>query len=249
MGPGSTRSLPLGGNFGVPADATAVVLNVTAVRSTSSGYLTVFPAGTARPFASSVNFTAGAVVANSVTVGLGAGGAVAIFNSAGITNVAVDVLGWYGPSAADGLALVSPTVRAVDTRSTASARIKPPGGAFGGAEVLSVKFAGNPALPEVPATATAVVLNVTVTRPTVNSHLTVWPSGGAKPGVSNINFDPGQTIANLVVATSVGDGGSVELRGGPRPHRRVDRCPRLLRHGRAGEVRCPPSRHPESPTR
>ncbi|MFT3792017.1 MAG: glycoside hydrolase family 44 protein [Rudaea sp.] len=56
----------------------------------------------------------------------------------------------------------------------------------------------------------AVVLNVTAVTPTAASHVTAWPTGSALPNASNLNFTPGETIANLVVA-KVGDGGSVSL--------------------------------------
>lgn len=40
----------------------------------------------------------------------------------------------------------------------------------------------------VPSTAKAVSLNVTITAATTSSFLTIWPSGGARPVVSTINF-------------------------------------------------------------
>ena len=45
----------------------------------------------------------------------------------------------------------------------------------------------------------AVILNVTVTGPTGLGYLSVY-GGTARPGVSNLNFVKGQTVANLVVA-------------------------------------------------
>jgi hypothetical protein len=58
--------------------------------------------------------------------------------------------------------------------------------------------------------AAAVVMNVTVTNPTVASHVTVWPTGAPKPTASNLNFVPGQTVPNLVTV-GVGSGGKVSL--------------------------------------
>ena len=52
----------------------AVVLNVTAVSPTSSGYLTVYPASSARPTTSSVNFSPGTIQASQVVVDVGSGG-------------------------------------------------------------------------------------------------------------------------------------------------------------------------------
>ena len=62
----------------------------------------------------------------------------------------------------------------------------------------------------VPAGATAVVLNVTVTDATAPSFLTVAPTGGVVPLASNLNFVAGQTVANLVTV-AVGAGGKVDL--------------------------------------
>jgi hypothetical protein len=49
----------------------------------------------------------------------------------------------------------------------------------------------------VPTTAAAVSINVTVTGATASSFLTVWPTGGARPNVSTINFTGAdQALAN-----------------------------------------------------
>ena len=56
----------------------------------------------------------------------------------------------------------------------------------------------------------AVVLNVTAVGPTKASHLTVWPSGTARPATSNLNFVPGQTVANRVMVP-VGANGKVSI--------------------------------------
>ena len=59
----------------------------------------------------------------------------------------------------------------------------------------------------VPATGVSgVVLNVTVTGTTASSYLTVHPSGVARPVVSNLNFVPGQTVANRVMVPVGADG-------------------------------------------
>ena len=45
---------------------------------------------------------------------------------------------------------------------------------------------------------TSVVVNVTVTGTTAQSHLTVFPGGEAEPTASNLNWVAGQTVPNLV---------------------------------------------------
>ena len=54
----------------------------------------------------------------------------------------------------------------------------------------------------------AVALNVTVTQPTANSYLTLYPAGSSVPVASNLNFSAGETVPNLVVV-GVGAGGRV----------------------------------------
>jgi hypothetical protein len=56
----------------------------------------------------------------------------------------------------------------------------------------------------------AVALNVTVTNPTGSSFLTVWPTGAVMPLAANLNFVPGQTVPNMVIA-KVGAGGSISM--------------------------------------
>ena len=80
----------------VPYGATAVVVNITAVNPSSTGYLTAFAAGQTVPFVSTVNFTAGETVANLATIALGDTGGgndgnLTVYNFTGSTDVVVDV--------------------------------------------------------------------------------------------------------------------------------------------------------------
>ena len=70
-GAGSVTELLVAGRGGVVGDASAVVLTVTVTEPGAAGFVSVFPCGGALPLASSVNFVAGATVANSVVVGCG----------------------------------------------------------------------------------------------------------------------------------------------------------------------------------
>src|SRR5262249_18935963 len=95
LGAGETRALQVVGQADTPAGAVAVALNVTVTEPTASSYLTVWPAGAAMPTASNVNVVAGQTVANMVTVGIGAGGQIDLYNFNGDAQVLVDVTGWY----------------------------------------------------------------------------------------------------------------------------------------------------------
>ena len=84
------------GNCTIPADATAVSLNVTAVNPTADSFLTVFPPDAPQPVASSLNFVGGQdPVPNAVTVDLSADGKVSFFNNGGTVDVVADVVGYY----------------------------------------------------------------------------------------------------------------------------------------------------------
>lgn len=95
IGEGDAIDLRVAGVGGVPADATAVVMNVTYTAATADSYLTVWPSGQPRPAASNLNTKAGSTAPNLVTVKLGVNGSVSIFNFAGSVHVIADVAGFY----------------------------------------------------------------------------------------------------------------------------------------------------------
>ncbi len=96
LGPGQVLTVPVAGQAGVPASgATAAVMNVTVTDTTTAGYLTVYPAGVPRPTASDINWVKGETVPNMAVPRLGSGGAIAVYNSYGHTDVVIDVVGWF----------------------------------------------------------------------------------------------------------------------------------------------------------
>ncbi len=96
LGGGQSLNLTVVGRAGVPASGVgAVVVNVTVADPTASGFVTVFPSGSALPTASNLNFVAGQVTPNLVVAKVGALGQITLFNSAGSTQLIVDVVGWF----------------------------------------------------------------------------------------------------------------------------------------------------------
>jgi hypothetical protein len=65
QGGGTQRDLPVGGQCGVPADASAISINMTVVLPTASGDLRAFPTGTPAPNSSVINFGTGQIRANN----------------------------------------------------------------------------------------------------------------------------------------------------------------------------------------
>ncbi|MFI8826929.1 hypothetical protein, partial [Streptomyces sp. NPDC053431] len=96
VGPGQTVTLQVTGTAGIPAaGVSAVVMNVTAVAPTAAGFVSVFPAGTARPATSNLNFTAGRTIPNLVVVPVSADGKVSFYNHSGSVDLLADVSGYY----------------------------------------------------------------------------------------------------------------------------------------------------------
>lgn len=95
IGPNSSINLTVGGSFGVPTQASAIVVNATVTQGTAQSFLTIYPEGTTRPLASNLNWVAGQTIANLVTVKLGTGGGISIYNAAGTVDVVLDLAGFY----------------------------------------------------------------------------------------------------------------------------------------------------------
>ena len=87
--------IDLAGIAGIPmVGTTAVVLNVTVTGTTGPGYLTLWPAGQARPGVSNLNYAAGQTVPNLVYAPLGTAGKVSVFASAA-TQVIIDLFAYF----------------------------------------------------------------------------------------------------------------------------------------------------------
>ena len=192
-----------GAGLPVPANAEAVVLNVTATESTADSFLTVYPAGATAPTASNLNFVVGQTIPNLVVAKVGTNGQISFAVGQGTVHVVADVVGYFAAGAGDRYNAVAPS-RLLDSRTATGGWASTPLGE-GQTKTLKVQGAGG-----VSATATAVVLNVTATNATTGSFLTVSPAGEAVPTASSLNFTAGQTIPNLVIV-KVGAAGEVAV--------------------------------------
>ena len=192
---GSTLVLQVAGRGGVPVDAAAAVLNVTATDGEGDGFVTVFPCDAPRPLASSVNFVAGTSVANAVVTGLSAAGTACLFVGTNGVNLVADVSGFF--PASSGYSPLTPA-RLLDTRAGESTIDGTQLGAgltaAGATLVLPVAGRGG-----VPSEVSAVVLNVTAVGGQGAGVVTVFPCGAPRPLASNLNFVVGTPTANAVI--------------------------------------------------
>ena len=207
---GSVTRVPVAGRAGgggvsgavAGSPLSAVALTVTVVVAREAGFVTVWPCGAEMPNASNVNFASGQTIANAVVAGVGAAGEVCVYTSAA-TDLVIDMAGGF--ESGDAYRPLTPA-RLLDTRS---------GGATvdGRAVGAGVRTAGS--VTQVPVsyrggagTADAVVLNLTVVGAREAGFVTVWPCGEAMPDASNVNFAPGQTMANALLS-GIGTAGEV----------------------------------------
>lgn len=187
---GGTTALAVAGRGGVPASgAAAVALTLTATESTSAGYVTAWPGGLDRPLASNLNLPgAGATVANTVIVPVGADGKVNLYTQRS-THLVADVVGWFTGDAAasstDGLYVPIAPTRAFDSRVTGAR--------------LWARYRRDLTF-DLGASAAGVIANLTITDTGAPLYLTAYPAVTRRPLASNVNADgPGSTRANLAV--------------------------------------------------
>lgn len=183
LGGSSVLPLQVAGVLGVPADAEAVVANITVTASTGPGYVTAWPCGTSRPTASTLNYATGETVANLGNLALGAGGSLCL-SSLVPAHVIVDISGAYTRDGGVRYNPVRPT-RVVDTRVGLGAT-RPSGGSV-------VRFA-----PPVPAGAQASTFTLTAIHPDATAYVTAYRCDQPLPLASSVNVGVGDVRPNLV---------------------------------------------------
>jgi hypothetical protein len=191
--------VPVTGRFDVPADASATLINVTAVGAIADGFVTVYPCGQVAPPTSNINFRAGQNVPNLVLAAAGVGGKTCIQSSVA-THILADVTAWF-PAAADVKAQAP--ARIMDTRVARPDSAVP--GRVSAGETLTLPLHQTPADPLL-LRSTGAIVNVTVTGPRTAGFMTVFPCGTARPLASNLNFQAGVDAANLVITSSDANG-------------------------------------------
>lgn len=202
----------------VPIDTEGMVFNVTAVnsgmRANGFAYWTALPAGEPLPDTSNLNIMrAGQTIANQVIVKPSASG-VDFYSYAG-GDIIVDFMGYYtGPSAAntdEGLYVPVSPQRLLDTRSAPN----PLGRGVAVHHGWSVELATGGAAGVPVNGASAVALNVTMTRTLDDGFVTVYPAGQSRPDASNINADrSGATAPNHVQVQNASRGVTLYSFGG-----------------------------------
>jgi Tol biopolymer transport system component len=201
-----------GGSTGVPANATAVMLNLASTGETAAGAeLTAFPTGTAQPGTVALHPRVGASTSNQVAVQVGTGGKVRVATNTGATHVQADIVGYYAPDEVGAFTGLR-TWNVLDNRFGPVPPGWPPGQrlvAGSPSAQLDMKMTGEAT--GVPEYASAVVLGVSTVDPTTGTPaVTVFPTGTANPGTANVYPQIGGVVTNLVT-TGLGPDGKVSF--------------------------------------
>jgi hypothetical protein len=208
FGGGATRNIGVAGRYGVPADATAVLLNLTAA---SVGTVTsqIRASALSRPntavapvpTVANLYLARGQTRDGLATVPLG-GGAVRLRNDGGGVRVSAAVVGYFR-KVGSGFHPLSPS-RVMDTRTGTGVRK----GGVGRGGVVDLQVAGRSGVPA--SGATAVVLNLTAVTPTTSTQVQAYRTG-ASPTIGQVHTGARQSATNLVTVP-IGSGGKVRFR-------------------------------------
>lgn len=209
VGAGKTRKIDL--SDAVAPDTDSVTVNLSAIRPSQRGYLSLFPGDANSGGTSALNTQPGQTTSNQVTVKLGKDKSLKLYNSAGSANVALDLLGSYRPGS-ENLYYGTDPVRVTDTRNGGgTSHIK---GALGSGEETDVPFPGDA---EKAVAANATFTGTSDSRPT---YVSTWAHGD-RPGTANLNLAPGKTASNAAAA-ELSDGKAKVYNNAGKTHLIVD---------------------------
>ena len=206
--PLDSRAFTVAGLAGVPSDVESVVLNITAVSPTGTGWVTAYPDNTTQPDASNLNLNPDSDRSNLAVVKVGGNGKIRLFVAEAETHLIVDVFGYFKTTTgAEGKTTTINPTRIFDTRNgigttkalmnAGQARTVQVAGAFG-----------------IPSNATAVYLNVTSVNASAWGWLAVWPTGLPMPTSSNVNFPGGSIVPNMAIV-QLGTNGTLQIYNDP----------------------------------
>ncbi|WP_409493520.1 ricin-type beta-trefoil lectin domain protein [Amycolatopsis sp. cmx-11-12] len=188
---GETMPLKVRGVAGVPANATAVAVNITGLEATGETFITA----TGQTFGASttLNLRRNDRRSNLAIVGIAENGTIKLRNESGEVNVLVDVVGWFAPGqGAKYVALTTPA-RIADTGTGTGV----PGRPIGAGDTASVQVGG---LAGVSSSASAAVLTVTGAEDRVGTELSVAPTELGHTPVTNVSVGQRESAAGSVFA-------------------------------------------------
>ncbi|MDP4331966.1 hypothetical protein Q7F20_01135 [Curtobacterium sp. A7_M15] len=200
---GKSAVLQVTGTAGVPADASAVIVNLVAINSTSNvGFLTPYPTGAARP-ANSFNYAGGTTTTMQAQVQLSADGKITVYNANSTTDLAIDVQGYFTATGGSGAVFTPGSGRIFDTRATGNTILA-------GNETRAIDVAGQAGVPVMGSGINSVVLTLTANAANGSGWGRVWANGTSEPDTASLRYDNG-TVRSNTITVPVGANGKINL--------------------------------------
>jgi hypothetical protein len=205
----------------LPTSASAVLVNVTVLRPTSSGFLEVRRSGSARSNLPAMVATRGRSVSHLVVIPLAATGSTSFRTSKGAAHLVIDVVAYVdrAPSVpSTGTSVPARQLKVVNTKTTSG---------YPAGREIAVQVAGRRG---VPASATSVTAIVTATSGSAAGKAVLGPRTPRRqlPGEETQVWAPLEVHAaraatrSLVVTLPLGPTGQITLRRATSTHVRVD---------------------------
>ncbi|WFR66657.1 hypothetical protein P9139_18205 [Curtobacterium flaccumfaciens] len=140
LAPGDSVDVQVTGTAGVPKGASAVIVNLIAVNTTSKlGWLIPYATGATRP-SNSLDYAASVATSVQTPVKLSAAGKITVYNAGSTTNLVVDVQAYFTASGQGGAVFTPGTGRVFDSRSSSSSPLAKN-------ETRSIQVAGKAGVP------------------------------------------------------------------------------------------------------
>ena len=198
----TVKTFDIAGRGGVPANATAITGNLAIVNQTGGGYAALGPAVTDNPPTSTINFPAGDVRGNGVTVALAGDGSLSfvyIAPTGKTTDVVVDVTGYYLQGTAGSKFYPLTPGRVLDTRNGTGLT-----GKFSANTARTLMIEGHVG---VPAAAIGITGNLSVVNQSKGGYVTMTKTATSSPTTATLNFPVGDVRGNGVTGPLSNAGG------------------------------------------
>jgi hypothetical protein len=204
IAPGGSVTVQVGGQAGIPANASGVVANFIAVNTTATaGYMTPYTAGTSQA-PRGLNYAASVTTSVSAQVGLSSDGKMTIANAKGTINLVIDIQGYFTAAGTGGAVFTPAAGRLLDTRASGQTIV-------GQNETRVIATAGQAGIPVMGSGITAVAFTVTaVHTQSTNGRAIMWADGTTMPNTTAVYY-AGVSIRSNTVIVPLGANGKIDL--------------------------------------
>jgi RHS repeat-associated protein len=200
---GSSVTFQVSGTAGVPAGASAAVVNLIAIAGAHGGYITPYTAGTSKP-QRSLQYPANTSTSVSAQVQLSNDGKITVANDVGSINLIVDVEGYFTATNGGGAVFTPGSGNIYDSRASSNSIVAADG-------TTAVQVSGQAGVPAVASGVTAVAVTLTAVHAAESSGYAVaWADGAARPATSALNFI-GDSIRSNTIIVPLGANGKIDI--------------------------------------